>query len=117
MLPTSVGFRLIMVHLVLVPPGSPSPTRAEQLRGYHYTQAHGYLSFGGFTTKNDTDTWERADFTGKFLDTLYSTAPAVLLTLVLASCMAFVLTRFSIKLNALPLLIVLSSCTVISSPA
>ncbi len=72
-------------------------------RDYHYTQAHGYLSFGGFTTKNYSDAWERADFTGKFLNTLYVTVPAVLLTLFLSSCMAFVLARFSFKLN-LPLL-------------
>jgi multiple sugar transport system permease protein len=68
-------------------------------RDYHYTQEHGYLSFGGFTTRNYTDAWERADFTGKFINTLYVTVPAVLLTLFLSSCMAFVLSRFSFKLN------------------
>ena len=72
-------------------------------RDYHYTQKHGYLSFGGFTTKNYSQAWERADFTGKFINTLYVVVPAVLLTLFLSSCMAFVLSRFSFKLN-LPLL-------------
>jgi multiple sugar transport system permease protein len=72
-------------------------------RDYHYTQAHGYLSFGGFTLGNYSDAWERADFTGKFINTAYITVPAVLLTLFLSSCMAFVLSRFSFKLN-LPLL-------------
>jgi multiple sugar transport system permease protein len=72
-------------------------------RDYHYTQAHGYLSFGGFTLRNYSDAWERAGFTGKFLNTLYITVPAVLLTLFLSSCMAFVLSRFSFKFN-LPLL-------------
>jgi multiple sugar transport system permease protein len=72
-------------------------------RDYHYTQEHGYLSLGGFTLGNYKDAWERAGFTGKFLNTFYITAPAVLLTLFLASCMAFVLSRFSFKLN-LPLL-------------
>jgi multiple sugar transport system permease protein len=72
-------------------------------RDYHYTQQHGYLSFGGFTLANYKDAWERAAFTGKFLNTIYITVPAVLATLFLSSCMAFVLSRFSFKLN-LPLL-------------
>jgi multiple sugar transport system permease protein len=68
-------------------------------RDYAYTQKHGYLSFGGFTLGNYSDAWERADFTGKFLNTFYITVPAVLLTLFLSSCMAFVLSRFTFKLN------------------
>jgi multiple sugar transport system permease protein len=68
-------------------------------RDYHYTQQHGYLSFGGFTLSNYSTAWERAGFTGKFVNTLYITVPAVLLTLFLSSCMAFVLSRFSFKLN------------------
>jgi multiple sugar transport system permease protein len=68
-------------------------------RDYHYTQAHGYLSFGGFTLNNYATAWERADFTQKFLNTAYVVVPAVLLTLFLSSCMAFVLSRFSFKLN------------------
>jgi ABC-type sugar transport system, permease component len=69
------------------------------LRSYAYTQKHGYLSFGGFTFRNYTNAWQQADFTGKFVNTLYITVPAVLLTLFLSSCMAFVLARFSFKLN------------------
>jgi multiple sugar transport system permease protein len=93
-------FLIVLSLLWLFPLGYAA---LNSFRDYHYTQAHGYLSFGGFTTKNYTDAWERADFTGKFLNTLYITAPAVLLTLFLSSCMAFVLARFSFKLN-LPLL-------------
>ena len=68
-------------------------------RTYAYTQAHGYLSFGGFTFSNYTDAWERADFTQHFINTIYVTVPAVVLTLFLSSCMAFVLARFSFKFN------------------
>ncbi len=68
-------------------------------RDYHYTQEHGYLSFGGFTLHNYSEAWERAEFTGKFLNTAYVVVPAVLLTLFLASCMGFVLSRFSFKFN------------------
>jgi multiple sugar transport system permease protein len=72
-------------------------------RDYHYTQDHGYLSFGGYTLENYKEAWERAGFTGKFLNTIYIVVPAVLLTLFLSSCMAFVLARFSFRLNV-PLL-------------
>ena len=68
-------------------------------RTYAYTQEHGYLSFGGFTVSNYKDAWERADFTQHFINTIYVTVPAVLLTLFLSSCMAFVLARFSFKFN------------------
>ena len=68
-------------------------------RTYAYTQAHGYLSFGGFTFSNYTNAWERADFTQHFINTIYITVPAVLLTLFLSSCMAFVLARFSFRFN------------------
>ena len=69
------------------------------LRSYEYTQENGYLSFGGWTFDNYTTAWERAGFTGKFINTMYVTVPGVLLTLFLSSCMAFVLARFSFKLN------------------
>ena len=69
------------------------------LRKYEYTAENGYLSFGGWTIDNYTTAWERADFTSKFVNTLYITVPAVLLTLFLSSCMAFVLARFSFKMN------------------
>ena len=44
-------------------------------RDYHYTQEHGYLSFGGFTLHNYSEAWERAEFTGKFLNTAYVVCP------------------------------------------
>ena len=69
------------------------------VRTYAYTQEHGYLSFGGFTLDNYKDAWQRADFTRHFINTVYITVPAVLLTLFLSSCMAFVLARFSFRFN------------------
>jgi multiple sugar transport system permease protein len=74
-------------------------TILQSLRRYEYTQEHGYLSFGGWTFENYTTAWERADFTEKFINTLYVTVPAVLLTLFLSACMGFVLSRFSFKFN------------------
>jgi multiple sugar transport system permease protein len=69
------------------------------LRTYAYTQQHGYLSLGGWTFKNYRDAWQQADFSQHFVNTAYITIPAVILTLFLSSCMAFVLARFSFKLN------------------
>ena len=69
------------------------------LRPYAYTQAHGYLSFGGWTLDNYRHAWQQADFTKHFINTLYITVPAVLATLFLSSCMGFVLSRYSFRLN------------------
>jgi multiple sugar transport system permease protein len=68
-------------------------------RDYQYTAANGYFSFGGFTLNNYADAWQRAEFGEKFLNALYITVPAVLLTLFLSSCAAFVLARFSFRIN------------------
>jgi multiple sugar transport system permease protein len=69
------------------------------VRPYAYTQQHGYLSFGGWTLDNYRHAWQQADFTKHFINTLYITVPAVLATLFLSSCMGFVLSRYSFRLN------------------
>jgi multiple sugar transport system permease protein len=89
-------FLLVIAVLWLFPIGY---ALLSSFRTYAYTQEHGYLSFGGFTVDNYKDAWERADFTQHFINTIYVTVPAVLLTLFLSSCMAFVLARFSFKFN------------------
>jgi multiple sugar transport system permease protein len=68
-------------------------------RDYEYTATNGYFSFGGFTLSNYADAWARGEFGEKFLNSLYITVPAVLLTLFLSACVAFVLARFSFTLN------------------
>jgi multiple sugar transport system permease protein len=68
-------------------------------RDYSYTAEHGYVSFGGFTLDNYVHAWQQGDFGIHFRNSLVITGPAVVVTLLLASCMAFVLTRFSFKLN------------------
>jgi multiple sugar transport system permease protein len=68
-------------------------------RDYSYTATYGYASFGGFTLANYANAWERGNFTQHFLNSVAITVPAVVLTLLLASMMAFVLARFSFKLN------------------
>jgi multiple sugar transport system permease protein len=68
-------------------------------RDYNFTATYGYFSFGGFTLDNYANAWERGGFARSFLNSVVITLPAVLLTLLLASAMAFVLARFSFKLN------------------
>jgi multiple sugar transport system permease protein len=68
-------------------------------RQYTYTQAHGYLSFGGWTLDNYRQAWEQGQFGLHFKNSLIITVPAVLLTLLLASMVGFVLARFSFRLN------------------
>ena len=68
-------------------------------RDYNYTATYGYASFGGFTLANYQNAWERGDFAQTFMNSVLITVPAVFLTLLLASSIAFVLARFSFKLN------------------
>jgi multiple sugar transport system permease protein len=68
-------------------------------RDYNYTSVHGYVSLGGWTLKNYENAWQQGDFTTHFLNSVYITVPAVLFTLFLSSCVAFVLARFSFRFN------------------
>jgi multiple sugar transport system permease protein len=68
-------------------------------RDYDYTSEHGYVSLGGFTLQNYIHAWEQGGFTRHFLNSLYITVPAVLITLFIASCVAFVVARFSFRFN------------------
>ena len=68
-------------------------------RDYAYTSANGYVSFGGFTLDNYANAWKQGDFGPNFVNSLIITVPAVVLTLLLASCVAFVLARFSFRFN------------------
>ena len=68
-------------------------------RSYTYTQQNGYLSLGGWTLHNYQQAWEQGQFGLHFKNSLIITVPAVILTLFLASLVAFVLARFSFKFN------------------
>ena len=68
-------------------------------RDYAYTAQHGYVSWGGFTLENYKNAWEQADFGLHFWNSFIITVPAVLLTLFLSCCVAFVVARFSYTFN------------------
>jgi len=68
-------------------------------RDYQYTSQNGYASLGGWTLDNYSDAWTRGNFGLYFTNSAIITIPTVLLSLLLASCMAFVLARFSYRFN------------------
>lgn len=69
------------------------------LRDYQYTAEHGYLSLGGFTLDNYATAWQVGGLGRKFLNSAIITVPAVILTLLLSSMVAFVIARFSWRIN------------------
>jgi multiple sugar transport system permease protein len=85
-------------------------------RNYDYTSVHGYVSLGGFTFDNYVNAWKQGDFTQHFLNSLIITVPAVLVTLLLASCVAFVIARFSFWFN-LPLLLMFTAANLLPQQA
>jgi multiple sugar transport system permease protein len=68
-------------------------------RDYAYTAQNGYVSLGGWTFNNYINSWEQAGFGRTLLNSAIITVPAVILTLFLSCCVAFVVARFSFKFN------------------
>lgn len=68
-------------------------------RDYAYTSQNGYFSFGGWTFDNYEEAWRAGNLGRHFLNSLIITVPAVVLTIFLASMVAFVLARFSYRFN------------------
>lgn len=67
------------------------------LRPLSSTAKHGYVSLphGGLTFDNFTSAWTQGDMVHYFVNTLYIVVPAVIVTLLLASAVAFVLSRLT----------------------
>jgi len=85
-------------------------------RDYGYTALNGYVSFGGFTLDNYGRAWEQGNFGQFFVNTLIIVVPSVLVTLFLASMVAFVLARFSWKLNV-PMLVFFTAANLLPQQA
>lgn len=67
------------------------------IRPYADTQAHGYFSWpSSLTLSYYPKAWNQGDMGHSFLNSLYIAIPAVILTLFLASFLAFALTRVKI---------------------
>lgn len=70
------------------------------LRSYADTSAHGYLSIAhSLTFANFTNAWSQSDLPVYFWNSVLITVPAVLLTLVFSSFVAFYVARFDFRLN------------------
>jgi multiple sugar transport system permease protein len=85
-------------------------------RDYNYTSEHGYVSFGGFTFSNYTKAWQEGDFTRHFINSAIITVPSVIITLLLASSVAFVVARFSFWFN-IPLLVLFTAANLLPPQA
>jgi multiple sugar transport system permease protein len=70
------------------------------LRPRQVTVEHGYFSLAGpFNLKNFTDAWSQGGFVTSFKNSAIITIPSVLLTVVLASLVAFAVSRYSWRFN------------------
>jgi multiple sugar transport system permease protein len=64
------------------------------------TDKYGYLSLkGAFNFKNYTDAWSQGGFATSFKNSAIITIPAVIITIALASMVAFAVARFAWKFN------------------
>lgn len=76
------------------------------LRPFSDTQARGYISAPGVLNfDNFIDAWTQGQFVLRYLATLIVTVPAVILTLIVASMVAFAVSKFSWRFNLVTLLI------------
>jgi multiple sugar transport system permease protein len=79
------------------------------LRPYADTAENGYVSIAhSLTLDNYSAAWSGADLPHYYLNSLIVTVPAIVLTLLLASFVAFSVSRFSWRLN-LPLLMLFTA--------
>jgi multiple sugar transport system permease protein len=76
------------------------------LRPFSDTQRLGYISLPGeLSLKNFADAWEQAEIPHAYLNTLIVAVPGVIVTLLLASFVAFAVSRFNWRFNLVVLLI------------
>ncbi len=76
------------------------------LRPFSDTQANGYISTPEvINLDNFVNAWNGGDFALHYMSTLIVTVPAVIATLIIASMVAFAVSRFSWRFNILVLLI------------
>lgn len=76
------------------------------LRPKEETDEYGYLSWPhSLTFQNFSDAWTQGDIPHYFRNSVLITVPAVVLTLLLASCVAFVVSRLGLRFNIFMLLL------------
>jgi multiple sugar transport system permease protein len=76
------------------------------LRTFGDTQHNGYVSWPrALTLQNFADAWTQADLPRNFTQTIAIVVPAVIITLLVASMVAYCVTRFSWRFNLLVLML------------
>ncbi|HWC79963.1 MAG TPA: carbohydrate ABC transporter permease [Pseudonocardiaceae bacterium] len=76
------------------------------LRSYSDTAAHGYLSLAhGLGLDNYQQAWTQSGMIKYFINSTLVTVPAVLLTLLFASAVAFYVSRFNFRFNVVLLMV------------
>ncbi len=98
------AFLIVMVTLWIFPLAWAVYT---SLRPISDTTFHGYLSWPvqGLSLVNYQNVWDQADLPYYYLNTLIVVVPAVILTLLLASMVAFACTQFTWRFNLVVLMI------------
>jgi len=97
------GFLLATALVWLLPPAWAIYT---SLRPYSDTAERGYVSLPGvLNIQNYINAWTQADLPHYYLNTLVVVIPALVLTLLLSSFVAFVVSRFSFRFNLLLLMV------------
>jgi multiple sugar transport system permease protein len=80
------------------------------LRPYSDTATHGYVSVPHtINLKNYSNAWSQAELPHFFLNSLIITVPAVILTLLFASAVAFVVSRMSFRFNVTLLIVFMAA--------
>jgi multiple sugar transport system permease protein len=80
------------------------------LRPYSDTAQHGYVSIAhSFSFENFSKAWTQAEMPHYFLNSLIITVPAVIITLLFASMVAFCVSRLSLRFNVTLLILFMAA--------
>jgi multiple sugar transport system permease protein len=98
--PGSVAAQVFMIVAVVLWIAPVAFALYVSLRPIKETDRLGYVSLPhSLTFKNFTNAWTQSDMGRFFLNSLWITLPAVVITLVMASAVAFVVSRLNFKFN------------------
>jgi multiple sugar transport system permease protein len=108
--PPRIGLHAFLVFMAILWLAPVLWTLYTSLRPYSETAEKGYVSLPEHLTfDNYSNAWTQGDIPHYFLNSLYITVPAVVLTLFFASCVAFVVARLSFRFNLALLVIFLAA--------
>jgi multiple sugar transport system permease protein len=108
--PPRIGLHVFLIIVALLWLAPVLWTLYTSLRPYSDTAERGYVSLPGkITLDNYSNAWTQGDIPHYFLNSLYITVPALVITLFFASCVAFVVARLSFRFNVALLIIFMAA--------